>query len=141
MKYFRKSVPKTPVWISNGSKIVFDSNDRKAGFYATDNAFVIGELEKAEREGRGGVVSITDEQYDAEYIKKKELPSSTSLPVMELRAGVMPDTITTKATPPPVLAPSVDRVVAMEPEVKEFVQDATPAPKPRVGKRRSIVTS
>jgi hypothetical protein len=141
MNYFRKSVPQTPVWVSNGSKIVFDSNDRKAGFYATDNPFVIGELQRADREGRGGVVTITAEQYDTEYVKKKGLPSSPSLPVMELRAGVMPDTITPKVMPTPVLVPSAPKAITMEPEVKEFPQEPPPATKPRVGKRRAIITS
>ena len=139
MNYFRKSVPATPVWISNGSKVVFSTNDKKTGYYATDNPFIIGQLELAQRENRGGVVSISAEQYDAEFIKKKGLPIPPR-PVTELRAGPPPNTITSKSPDAPPAAPSV-KMVTMEPEVKEFTLEPVPVAKPRIGKRKAPITS
>lgn len=72
MKFYLKELPDAPVYIF-GSPFRFD-------FLATEDSTLITELDKCARNGIGGVISITQEQYDEEVKKKQaEIHSENSL--------------------------------------------------------------
>lgn len=70
MKYFKKSVPDTPVYIPNGGRINFTKVDNLTGCFATDNSNLISILDDCVKNGRGGVVEIDAQEY--EQLKKKD---------------------------------------------------------------------
>lgn len=72
MKWFLKELPDAPLYIF-GSPFRFD-------FLATEDPALIAELDKCVRKSIGGVVSITQEEYEIESKKKEiEIRSSNSL--------------------------------------------------------------
>ena len=139
--YFRKSVPQTPVWLRNGSKLVFDTNDRLTGYLATENVYLIGELRQAVAHNRGGVVEIDAAEYDKDFVKKKGLASPRLSPIMEIRPGAMPDTISPRVPPAvPASAPFADTKLAtvLSINLQDENGKATVIPRPRVGRPRKI---
>jgi hypothetical protein len=72
MKWYSKELPDAPVYV-NGFPLRFD-------FLATEDPTLIAELDKCAHRGMGGVVSITQEEYEVE-VKKKDssIQSSNSL--------------------------------------------------------------
>jgi hypothetical protein len=72
MKFYRKLNPRTKFYLaSTGRHVQFDTLDNQVGYYATDNADVIREIEVAQREQRGGITEITHEEYERDYAQKK----------------------------------------------------------------------
>lgn len=138
MRCFSKEVPKTPIWLPDGTALKFDSLDGQTGYHATDNPQQIEWLKKLEAEHRGGVREITPQVYEVQYLKKKPGSLSfnfNSLKREEISPGTAPDTVATPTRVPPLVADLA---------ATEQVVD-TPAPKapartavqrgPRVGKR------
>src|SRR5678816_1972797 len=60
-RYYRKDIPEMPVYIS-GTPLKFE-------VLATADALLIGELDKCIQHGRGGVIAISEEEYN-ETVKK-----------------------------------------------------------------------
>jgi hypothetical protein len=140
--YFRKSVPQTPVWLRNGSKLVFDTNDRLTGYLATENVYLIGELRQASAHNRGGIVEIDAAEYDKDFVKKKGLVSPRLSPIMEIRPGALPDTTSPRVPEPAAAAaPVADTKPAtvLSINLQDENGKATVIPRPRVGRPRKII--
>jgi len=134
VKYYRKSVPATPVYIG-GMKIKFDTNDRETGFFATDNEWLQNQFAARIAAGQAGLVEIDATEFDSEFVKKKGLVRPKPSPVLELRAGIPPDTMLPKH---PVAAVATEPKVQLIPEPEEVVPgEIVDEPiKLKVGKRR-----
>lgn len=78
--YFEKELPEQAIYIQ-GRPFKFD-------FLATEDDFLIAELRNAARSGVGGVIEITQQQYD-EGLKKKE-NSKLSQPSFQRRTEIAP---------------------------------------------------
>lgn len=78
MKYFLKELVSKPLKLSTGNTIEFEDVGGDMGVIATDNGFLVGELEKAHENRVGGVVPIDQEQYDD--LKKNAVPGDRSAP-------------------------------------------------------------
>lgn len=77
MRHYGKEIPESAVWI-NGVPLKFE-------ILETADPTTIAELDKCIAHGRGGVYSITEEQY-AEELKKKESGISSSSSSMQPRS-------------------------------------------------------
>ena len=69
--YFRKSVPRTPVYLASGTPVTFETVDNVNGFRGFENPKVIEELRRAIRAERGGLTEITAAEYEEQFVKKK----------------------------------------------------------------------
>lgn len=148
MKWYKKFNPSVMVHLSNGRGIKFDTLDNILGFYATDNPGIISEFETCMREQRGGVMEISQEDFDEQYGSKKKLsPNFRPKPLnREEIAASMP--LDTQLAPTPQRQAGAARVdVAVsgsdikrvpEPEAPAAApateQPAAPPPPPRTGK-------
>ena len=74
-RYYKQAGPDTPLYLSNGQRLVFPSVDGKYGFIATNDKFLIGEINTAINTFKGGVSVCTKDEYK-DYLKKKILGSS-----------------------------------------------------------------
>lgn len=70
IRYFRKELPQTPLYLPTGAPVKFDEVSDGYGYYATSNGYEIAQLLKIASEHRGGVEVISGDQYQ-EYLKKK----------------------------------------------------------------------
>lgn len=101
MKYYAKSVPRTPIFLSTGKKLEFDRVNAAIGIFATENQFLLGQLETCIKFQRGGVREIDQAEYES-LLAKKEKPASfgrRSPWREEVGAGKMPDTVTASVKP------------------------------------------
>lgn len=71
--YYAKEIPGTAIYLSNGHPFKFD-------FLATEDAWLIMELDAAIRNHVGGVIKITKEQYEEGLKKKSEEKLRNSSP-------------------------------------------------------------
>ncbi len=71
VKYYAKDIPEMPVYI-NGTPLRFE-------VLSTSDPGLIGELDKCIRNQRGGIVSITKEQYEEAEKKNTNGISSESV--------------------------------------------------------------
>lgn len=69
-RYYRKEIPTQPLYLPTGSKISFDAISDGYGYYATANGYEIAQLMICIREKKGGVVEISEAEYQ-DYLKKK----------------------------------------------------------------------
>lgn len=69
-RFFAKELPEQPIYIS-GRPYRFD-------FLATEDAWLIGELQNAALSGVGGIIEITKDAYDESLKKKSGTPSPPS---------------------------------------------------------------
>lgn len=141
MRYFAKSVPKTPLWLSDNRRLVFETIDREMGYFATEDPFMVSEMDKFIRESRGGVREITATDYET-FLKKKgiskPLPPPSEQPESFSPGQRVPDTHQRSAAPVAIDAVAVPMEVGQLPERTAEPQtpaDAKPAA-PRVGRRR-----
>lgn len=85
MRYFRKELPESPVYI-NGFPLRFD-------ILSTEDPKLVAELDRCVARGAGGVMMISKEEYD-ETFKKKETETqygSNSKPHrQELKSSLQP---------------------------------------------------
>lgn len=70
LKYFKKYDPRIILRTGRGGSVPFVDIGGQWGLLATSDGYLIGELEKCQREQRGGVMEITREEF--EELKKKE---------------------------------------------------------------------
>ena len=61
--FYKKRLPRTPLYLPNGRRILFEPVDDNIGYYRTEVAFEIQELEKAIAQDRGGIQRITEQEY------------------------------------------------------------------------------
>lgn len=130
--YFKKSVPKTPVWIEGGNSVVFETLDGKTGYKEVQMHYLADQLRIAQAKGRGGVVEITAEEYERDFAKKKPGSKPLSEPWREERGGAK--SLDTISPTRPAVAVTEPAPAPAPPPVS--VPDV-PAPviRPRVGKR------
>lgn len=79
-RFYKKHVPANAVILSNGIAVKFSTNDNLLGYFATDNEGVQAEFAAFQQQQRYGIIEITEEEYRAEYVEKKNL-STASAPV------------------------------------------------------------
>lgn len=134
--YFKKELPKNPLYDSSGEPIVFELLNAHEGYLQTDNEKLASELKKSAAAHRGGVLVITEADY-AEFLKKKPpTPPSSTTWREELGGGMSADTLsaTTPSAPPAInVALSMDNASVAEPVA--IVAKETPPPV--AGKRKT----
>jgi len=69
MKYYSKSLPDTPITLSNGVRFKFEKYPDGRGYLATEEPNLIRELGLAIERKVGGVTEITQAEYDAQLKK------------------------------------------------------------------------
>jgi hypothetical protein len=79
MRYYTKSLPDTPVLLSNGTRFTFNKYPDGRGYVATDNEYLIGEFAKLIERRVGGVAEITAEAHDLALKKNSSLNHSEKL--------------------------------------------------------------
>lgn len=143
MRYFAKSVPKTPLWLTDNRKLVFETIDREMGYFATDDPFMMAEMDSFIRTSRGGVREITLADYES-FLKKKgtwtPLPPPSDQPESFSPGHRVPDTFQPSAVPAAIDAIPVPMETAINTSAPvQRVETPAEAPKPvtpRVGRRR-----
>jgi len=103
-RYFRKFSPNVELWMSTGRHIKFPTSNGKFGYLASDDPqikddpAILAEIEKGIQNQVGGVQEISAEQYEEEWVKKKNSTTlsqgSKRLWRDEVSAPIMSDTIT-----------------------------------------------
>lgn len=125
-RYYKQADPTTPLYLSNGQKLIFPHVDYEYGYLSTKDKFLIEELNTAINKGIGGVTVSTKDEYN-EYLKKKSL-------------GIAPqrrwrDEIKAETALDPSQSPYKNPApVAEEVESGKEVKAEKPAPKKRIGK-------
>lgn len=71
MHFWKKEIPQTPVYLSSGRKVTFDTVDGVTGYTITADPAVTAELNACVARGIGGVSSASKEEYDAFLSLKK----------------------------------------------------------------------
>lgn len=103
VRFFKKSIPETPVVLSNNLALRFSTLDRITGYFASDDGFIQGELVKYITQMRYGLSEISAAEYTSEFLdKKKASPVVTSRkPWREEIAPnrIVMDTSSPRATP------------------------------------------
>lgn len=69
--FFKKSVPATPVYLSNGKKLTFDTVDGQVGYTMTADPALAHQLFSFMQKGIGDISTASADEYE-EFIKKKE---------------------------------------------------------------------
>jgi hypothetical protein len=144
MRYFRKEIPRTPIYLPNGDKLVFESLDGVFGYHKTDRPDEIQALETLIAQHRGGVYPITQEEYDRDFGKKKQ-GSTPSVPASQWReewgGGFAQDTQSPRISTPVAPAAAVPAPANPAPVPPAPTPEPPPAPKrtvrpPNVGRRQ-----
>ena len=68
-RYYKQAGPDTPLYLSNGQKLVFPTIDGEYGYIVTNDKFLIGEINTAINQFKGGVSICTKDEYKG-YLKK-----------------------------------------------------------------------
>lgn len=77
--FFKKELPATPIWLSNGRKITFDTIDGRTGYTLSADPNIIAQLDGCIARGIGGVSRATPEEYEAfAGLKKNSTPQRKS---------------------------------------------------------------
>lgn len=69
--FFKKLVPATPVYLSNGKKLTFDTVDGQVGYTMTADPALAHQLFAFMHKGIGDISVASAEEYE-DFIKKKE---------------------------------------------------------------------
>lgn len=77
MRHYLKEKTSRPLFFPNGAKASFDEIGGDYGILATEDSYVIAELDKAAKMHVGGIVPLAKEEYDSWVEKKKALTSSS----------------------------------------------------------------
>jgi len=64
MRYFRKSLPQTPLILSTGRKLIVPVSPDGNGYISTDDAALMKELDLAIVKRVGGITELTADEYD-----------------------------------------------------------------------------
>lgn len=139
MRYFKKTSPKTKVYLACGQYLQFENIDHEWGVYPPEgrgiSPMLISEIEDAIRSGRGGIEEIQAQEYNA-FIQKKNKGPLPKLWREEVGKSVLPSTESPSAALP---KPAAEQVVAA---AKVLQAPASPAPpsvpeRPTASKRPS----
>lgn len=122
MRYFSKALVSNTISAA-GKTIPFIEVSGGAGVIATEDNAIIEALELRIRERRGGIVEITNEQYDEELKKKNASPS---LPPRSTRQGISLADLSVQSSN----APAVEAVSEAKPAKKIDPVSEQPAPPP-----------
>tara|TARA_Y100001963_G_scaffold42905_1_gene60138 strand:+ start:15295 stop:15762 length:468 start_codon:yes stop_codon:yes gene_type:complete len=95
-RYYKQAGPDTPLYLSNGQRLVFPSVDGEYGYIATNDKFLIGEINTAINQFKGGVSVCTKDEYK-DFIKKK---SSGVRPERKWREEIKGGYATDSSMPP-----------------------------------------
>ena len=145
-KFYRKLVPQTPVTLSNGSRINFDSIDGgMTGFYSTEDDYLQAELRGHMEGQRFGITEITGQEYEDQYRLKKNSGEILRQDLRREEFGAhLPPTSPLRAFHPDVVAAAVGvntSDVRMETTTPPYAQAVKPPDqldekqKPNVGRR------
>lgn len=74
-EYFLKEVHERKLFLPNGAPAPFEAVDATYGLLSTSDPYVIAELEKAIRNHIGGVIKLTETEFN-EWQAKKKSPTS-----------------------------------------------------------------
>ena len=127
-RYYKQVNPTTPLYLSNGQKLIFPTVDNEYGYIATTDKFLINEINTAINKFLGGVMVSTKEEYN-DYLKKKSL-------------GIQPEKMwrdeirgeySTDSSLPPQQPKNVQPAINSQ-ESGNVASEPAPAPKKRVGK-------
>ena len=126
-RYYKQVDPATPLYLSNGQKLIFPTVDNEYGYLATTDKFLISEINTAINKFVGGVMVSTKEEYN-DYLKKKSLGME---PEKKWRDEIKGDYSTDSSVPPQFennVPPAINQAS------EEVQTEEPPAPKKRVGK-------
>lgn len=73
--YYLKEVVERKLFLPNGAPVQFDAVDTTYGLLSTSDPYVISELEKAIQNRVGGVIKLTEEEFN-DWNAKKNSPTS-----------------------------------------------------------------
>lgn len=73
--HYLKEVHERKLFLPNGAPVPFEAIDATYGLLSTSDPYVIGELEKAIQNHVGGVIKLTQEEFDS-WHSKKNSPTS-----------------------------------------------------------------
>lgn len=91
MRYFCKAIPSRPLSTPKGTPIPFEKfDDREPGYLATEDGYLIAELESAIQRRVGGISLATELEYQAFQNKKK---ARASLPPPTPQRGLSAQTV------------------------------------------------
>ena len=129
-RYYKQVDPTTPLYLSNGQKLIFPTVDNEWGYIATKDKFLINEINTAINKGVGGVMVSTKDEY-SDYLKKKSQGIEPQKKWRdEIKGGYAMD-----SSIPPQQPESVQPATSPS-ESGEPAPEPAPAPKKRVGKFR-----
>ena len=127
-RYYKQVNPATPLYLSNGQKLIFPTVDNEYGYIATTDKFLINEINTAINKFLGGVMVSTKEEYN-DYLKKKSLGIRPEKKWRdEIRGEYSAD-----SSLPPQQPKNVQPAINSQ-ESGEVASEPAPAPKKRVGK-------
>lgn len=131
--YYAKEVPSTPIHLSNGRKVIFDSLDGITGYTLTADPGIIAQLDNCIRSRIGGVRRATKEEY--EEFSKKKLPVG-KLPPKQWREELTPSNVHNLAVAPAEARPTFEPKPVAQP-----APATPPAPqqpfKPKTSRRKA----
>ena len=133
MRFFRKRVPATPLFLSNGQKLKFPDGGDGWGYFRTGDGFYIAQLEGFQARHVGDVEEIDEALFNAAHKKKVAEPlhiSIRSLRRSEAQANQFEDAKSAEVVEPEVEVEEDD----LPPPI-EVPKDIVPK-KPVVGKRK-----
>lgn len=148
MRYFLKEKTSRPLFFPNGAKCPFEPIAGDYGLIATEDNYVVTELDKAAKMNVGGVVPLTEEEYKSWAEKKMNSESSLDssqpgretlgpIPFQQLQAiraaGAAAVGSPIIGGPPPVAGPGRAQQQANQQKV-EPIATPTQFSKPKVGK-------
>ncbi len=89
MRYFSKAIPSTSLQTPRGLPVTFDKvDDRQPGYIATEDGYIIAELQNAIANRRGGISEVTELEYN-EFLKKKLAQQSSPQPTQRGLHGLL----------------------------------------------------
>ena len=127
-RYYKQVNPTTPLYLSNGQKLIFPTVDNEYGYIATTDKFLINEINTAINKFLGGVMVSTKEEYN-DYLKKKSLGIQ---PEKKWRDEIRGE-YSTDSSLPPQQPKNVQPAINSQ-ESGDVASEPAPAPKKRVGK-------
>ena len=127
-RYYKQVNPTTPLYLSNGQKLIFPTVDNEYGYIATTDKFLINDINTAINKFLGGVMVSTKEEYN-DYLKKKSLGIQ---PEKKWRDEIRGE-YSTDSSLPPQQPKNVQPAINSQ-ESGNVASEPAPAPKKRVGK-------
>jgi hypothetical protein len=90
MRHFLKELPDRALFLPNGAKVPFEDVGGGYGILATADPYLITELDKAVKNHTGGVIPLTEAEYNSWAQKKMSYQSSSGLSPVRDRESLGP---------------------------------------------------